>query len=38
MKTFLLLVCAAFALAASVSADIPVPPCAPDCVVNVAAR
>ncbi len=38
LKTFLLVVCATFALAASVSADMPVPPCNPDCVVNTSAR
>lgn len=38
LKTFLLVVCAAFALTASVSADIPWPPCNPDCVVSVSSH
>lgn len=38
IKKLALLVCLTFALVATVSADIPLPPCLPDCVVNVAAR
>jgi hypothetical protein len=38
IKKLSLLVCLTFALVATVSADMPVPPCLPDCVVNVTAR
>jgi hypothetical protein len=38
IKKLVLLVCVTFALAATVSADIPVPPCYPGCVLTVPAR
>jgi len=38
IKKLVLLVCVSFALVATVSADIPMPPCAPDCVLIVPAR
>jgi hypothetical protein len=38
IKKLSLLVCLTLALVATVSADIPMPPCAPDCVLVVPAR
>ena len=38
IKKLVLLVCVTFALVATVSADIPIPPCVPDCVLTVPAR
>ena len=38
IKKLALLVCLTFALVATVSADIPIPPCLPGCVLNVPAR
>jgi len=38
IKKLVLLVCVTFALAATVSADMPIPPCDPGCAVNSSMR
>jgi hypothetical protein len=38
IKTLSLLVCLTLALVATVSADMPIPPCVPDCVLIVPSR
>jgi len=38
IKTLLFLVCATFTLAVTVSADIPTPPCNPNCVVSISSH